>query len=72
LSIAYEKVHENIIKYLVEQRANVYNEKFVNYTSLFDACGVRHITVVQYFVELGLNINKENPVGDSPINYCMF
>ena len=59
LVIFMSREHDSIMKYLIENGANINEETNDGRTPLFNACQSRHITLVKYLVKHGVNLNKE-------------
>jgi len=71
LLIAFEKKNIFMVKYVVEQGADI-NKTNENYeTPFFYACERGNKTIVKYLVEQGANINEEKGNGETPLFYAI-
>jgi len=62
--------NEAIVKYLVNQGADINKESKNGETPLFDACRSGKESIIKYLVEQGANINKEAHDGTTPLFYA--
>ncbi|ORX78888.1 ankyrin, partial [Anaeromyces robustus] len=59
--------NETIVRYLVEQGADLNKEDWKGETPLFNACKSGNETIVEYLVEYGADLNKEDWKGKTPL-----
>ncbi|OUM65145.1 hypothetical protein PIROE2DRAFT_41965, partial [Piromyces sp. E2] len=67
---SFEKGDETMIKFLIENGANV-NKKKCKWgsTPLMETCRIGNENIVKFLIKHGANVKKGNDIGDTPLNF---
>ena len=65
--MAFKSKNKSIIKYLIDQGADVNGKMEYNVSALIKACEYGYTDIVKYLIEHGANINEKKENGKSAI-----
>ena len=70
LSVACEKGHLEVVKFLVKHNADIESKDFLNRTPLRLACEEGHLKVVKLLVECNADIENKDKQGMTPLSWA--
>jgi len=71
IKAATEHAKLNVIKFLVQNKVNPEKPNKYNQTPLHLACKKQYCLIIEYLLKLGVNINFQDNIGNTPLHYLL-